>query len=206
MNTPRTYAKAGPATWELVRAAYLSGLSAAVVARRFGVTLSALRKRASREGWTKAAYAQALAPDRASARAPAPPGARTPAPAPVSLDPRVLAKTALEEAARALLDGRPYIARAHAHAGQAMAKLAGLVPEYQEAETLYDGLSRHEYMMFAIQELSIELAHRLARGEDISRSHPAAYEAWKTRTMPETWRESVSQTPPADARRDRDGP
>jgi hypothetical protein len=124
----------------------------------------------------------------------------------VSLDPRVLAKTALEAAARALLDGRPYVARAHAHAGQAMARLAELVPEYQEAETLYDGRSRHEYMMFAIQELSIELAHRLARGEDISRRHPAAYEAWKTGIMPENWRESVrsapGQTGPADWRRD----
>ena len=174
MNTPRTYAKASPATWELVRAAYLSGLSASVVARRFGVTLSALRKRASREGWTKAAYAQALAPDHAPARASAPPGA----PAPVSLDPGVLAKTALGEAARALLDGRPYVARAHAHAGQAMARLAELVPEYQEAETLHDGQSRHEYMMFAIQELAIDLAHRLARGEDISGRHPEAYQAW----------------------------
>jgi len=170
MNMPRTYAKASPATWELVRAAYLSGLSASVVARRFGVTLSALRKRASREGWTKAAYVRAAAPPHAPApehplayapvhahpRSPAPPGA----PAPVSLDPRVLAKTALNEAARALLEGQPYVARAHARAGQAMAALADLVPEYQEAETLHEGQERQSYMSFAIQQLSIDLAHR----------------------------------------------
>ena len=40
MSTPKTYTKVSPQTWELVRAAYLSGLSATVVARRFGVTLS----------------------------------------------------------------------------------------------------------------------------------------------------------------------
>ena len=61
MSTPKTYTKVSPQTWELIRAAYLSGLSATVVARRFGVTLSSLRKRASREGWTKAALARASA-------------------------------------------------------------------------------------------------------------------------------------------------
>jgi hypothetical protein len=45
MSLPETYTKVSPQAWELVRAAYLSGLSATLPARRFRVTLSSLRKR-----------------------------------------------------------------------------------------------------------------------------------------------------------------
>ena len=45
-----TYVTASPQTWELIRAAYLSGLSGPTVAARFGVSVTALRKRAMREG------------------------------------------------------------------------------------------------------------------------------------------------------------
>ena len=55
-----TYHKASPRTWELIRAAYLSGLSAPALAARFGVSVGAIRKRAGRDGWTKAAYAGGL--------------------------------------------------------------------------------------------------------------------------------------------------
>ena len=48
-----TYVTASVRTWEMIRAAYLSGLSAPNVAARFGVSVSGLRKRAQREGWTK---------------------------------------------------------------------------------------------------------------------------------------------------------
>ncbi len=51
-----TYVTASPATWELIRAAYLSGLSAPTAAARFGVSVGGLRKRAAREGWTKRAF------------------------------------------------------------------------------------------------------------------------------------------------------
>ena len=46
--------------------AYLSGLSAPTVAARFGVSVSALRKRARREGWTKQQYAAARAEIRSA--------------------------------------------------------------------------------------------------------------------------------------------
>lgn len=59
-----TYVTASPQTWELIRAAYLSGLSAPTVAARFGVSVTALRTRAMREGWTKAAFARAQARER----------------------------------------------------------------------------------------------------------------------------------------------
>jgi hypothetical protein len=54
------YKIAGPATWELIRAAYLAGESAPALAERFGVSAHAIRKRISVEGWSKRAYAEAL--------------------------------------------------------------------------------------------------------------------------------------------------
>lgn len=48
----------GPETWAAVRAAYLGGAPAGEVSLRFGVTESAIRKRAEREGWTRAAQAR----------------------------------------------------------------------------------------------------------------------------------------------------
>ncbi|MGE0597475.1 MAG: hypothetical protein AB7P07_14015 [Hyphomonadaceae bacterium] len=56
----KTYKIAGPATWELIRAAYLSGDSAPALAERFGVSEHAIRKRISVEKWSKRAYAEAL--------------------------------------------------------------------------------------------------------------------------------------------------
>jgi len=57
-----TYNRLNPPMWAYVRAAYLSGLSAPAVAARFGVSVAAIRKRASREGWTKASAASVFAP------------------------------------------------------------------------------------------------------------------------------------------------
>ena len=66
-----TYITASPETWELVRAAYLSGLSAPACGARFGVSVSALRKRAEKEGWTKAAFAAPPGPRGAHGLEPA---------------------------------------------------------------------------------------------------------------------------------------
>ena len=54
------YKIAGPATWELIRAAYLGGESAWALAERFGVSEHAIRERISVEKWTKHDYALAL--------------------------------------------------------------------------------------------------------------------------------------------------
>jgi len=66
------YKIAGPQTWELVRAAYLAGDSARVVAERYGVTIAAIRRRACKEKWTKRHLAEAL---EARGIAPPPPPA-----------------------------------------------------------------------------------------------------------------------------------
>ena len=56
----QSYKIAGPATWELIRAAYLGGESATALAERFGVSTHAIRKRITVEKWTKRDYAAAL--------------------------------------------------------------------------------------------------------------------------------------------------
>lgn len=64
----------GPETWARVREAYLAGEPAPAVARRFDVSLDNLRKKASREGWTRAAMARRfdLKPVRGAPDGPAP--------------------------------------------------------------------------------------------------------------------------------------
>lgn len=71
-NLRNKYKIAGPQTWELVRAAYLGGESAQVVAERYGVTVPAIRRRAGKEKWTKRDLAAAL---EARGIAPPPPPA-----------------------------------------------------------------------------------------------------------------------------------
>lgn len=56
----QTYRIAGPATWELIRAAYLAGESAPALAARYSVSEHSIRKRITREKWTKRDYAAAL--------------------------------------------------------------------------------------------------------------------------------------------------
>ena len=171
MSTPKTYTKVSPQTWELVRAAYLSGLSATVVARRFGVTLSSLRKRASRDGWTKSALARANAPAQAPAERPKP-----------SLDPRVLVKTSLEQAALALADGRPFAARACASAGEAMLRLADANPAYEEVDSVSESEARHRYFMYAVHSCAVDVADRILRGEPLPPILAEAVARWSRLT------------------------
>ena len=56
------------AVWAEVRAAYLGGSTAAAVAARFGVSERAVRRRAGRGGWTRAARARQQAQAAALAR------------------------------------------------------------------------------------------------------------------------------------------
>jgi len=77
---PRTtYRHVGLTTWHLIRHAYLSGASGPAVAARYGVSVSALRKRAAREGWTKRQYAltRVQSPSTAWGEPDAPTGSET---------------------------------------------------------------------------------------------------------------------------------
>lgn len=104
------YAIVSDETWELVRAAYLSGLSASVVAARFGITVWGLRKRAGREGWTKMAYAEARDANRRVVEAGddgAPP--QEPEPEPCAEE---IVRAAVSKAGRALMRGEGVEAQA----------------------------------------------------------------------------------------------
>lgn len=172
----RTYHKASDATWELIRAAYLSGLSGPMVARRFGVTLTALRKRASRQGWTKAKHAQALAPTDPLG------GVAAAAPRSIALDPDALVKTALSQAASALAEGRPYEARACAIAGEAMARLIARNPDYLASDTVSEAQARQSYWNAAVGEFAVDLADKLLRGETLPEVHAEAVARWRATT------------------------
>ena len=168
MSTPKTYTKVSPQTWELVRAAYLSGLSATVVARRFGVTCSSLRKRASREGWTKAALARANAPAAPTPERPKP-----------SLDPRVMVKTSLEQAVIALAEGRPFAARACASAGEAMLRLADANPAYEEVDSVSESEARHRYFLYCVHSMAVDVADRILRGVPLPPALAQAEAEWR---------------------------
>ncbi len=176
-----TYVTASRRTWEMIRAAYLSGLSAPTVAARFGVSVSGLRKRAQREGWTKrcqadwASGAQMGPPAPWTGAAPAP----TPAPAPIPdtgdlppdlatlhaiavppapLDAPSVARKALSLAMRALTHGRSADALRLARAAALIAKLDEVVPQNWEVENADEVESRHS----ALQDLAFNIAGELA--------------------------------------------
>jgi hypothetical protein len=177
-----TYVTASVRTWEMIRAAYLSGLSAPNVAARFGVSVSGLRKRAQREGWTK--RNQADWRGGAPVGPPSPwtgPAAAPSAPAPVPipdtgdlppdlanlqaiavpparLDAPSVARKALSLAMRALTRGQGAEALQLARAAALIAKLDETVPQQWEVENADEVESRHS----ALQDLAFNLAGELA--------------------------------------------
>lgn len=197
---PRTtYVTAGAEAWSLIRGAYLSGLSAPTVAARFGVSVSALRKRARREGWTKLQYAATRAlPDGVpggvgpSQAGQAPVAAAPPAPAlsgsrsedevveaqlpNMSIQPGAVARRALAHAAQAVRDGQGLNAVRLARAAAEIARLDQLLEwegdtddEGPEAEQRFQ--ARQQMMRVFIREQALDLARRMADGRPL----PPAY-------------------------------
>ncbi|HEX6860509.1 MAG TPA: hypothetical protein VF138_09980 [Caulobacteraceae bacterium] len=191
-----TYATASPQTWELIRAAYLSGLSAPTAAARFGVSVTALRKRAAREGWTKAAFARARAPLPACAPAHPPPPAPLPAPAhgarvddiplrieaivarqmiPLFEEPTAMARRALGQAQRQIAEGRGLEAAQMVRAAKELHALEDYIPAAryffdEDEESDYDG--RREHMRVMLRTIALNLAEMIAAGKPL----PAEFE------------------------------
>lgn len=186
-----TYVAASPQTWELIQAAYLSGLSAPTVAARFGVSVTALRKRAAREGWTKRAYATAQAP-----AAEAPPQAHAPAAVPIELtveavaarqmiplfeEPTVMARRALGQAQRAIAEGRGLEAARLVKAARELHALEDYIPSArylfgdEEDERDYD--RRREQMRVLVRDLALTLAERIVAGKPLPAEFQALREA-----------------------------
>ena len=193
---PRTsYRHVGLSTWHLIRHAYLSGASAPTVAARYGVSVSALRKRAAAEGWTKRVYARsqlqppttaweqaandhgsgALAEASALHGAGNDPLTRPPTDAEAAfvrnlwpipaLRAGVLARKALALADQALRLGRALDARRFADAARTIADLDAILPWTNDEHDPDAAEARGEMMRDFIQERAVELALQLQRGE-----------------------------------------
>lgn len=178
---PRTtYVAASPQTWELIRAAYLSGLSAPTAAARFGVSVTALRKRAAREGWTKRAFASAQAPALGPAHAAASAIARDGIAqrveavvnrqmVPLYEEPEVLARMALGHATRAISEGRGLDAGRLVRAARELRELDQVLPPagYFEDVDDEDPDGRREHMRVMVRNLALTLAERIAAGQPL---------------------------------------
>jgi len=188
---PRTtYVAASPQTWELIRAAYLSGLSAPTAAARFGVSVTALRKRAAREGWTKQAFARAQgAPAQGAPAAPACAAALPLTPelsaedaiklrieaivarqmVPLHEEPDEMVRRALGMAGRAISEGRGLEAARLMRAARELRDLDEYLPRvyWEDVADEADPDGRREHMRAMIRTIALSLAEKLAAGEPL---------------------------------------
>ena len=183
-HAPRKYR--GPETWALVRDAYLSGEPAKLVCQRFDVSYANLRAKASREGWTRRAYAGAT--DVSGARRASPP----PDPAPRILPPQAALETppastegalqaGMARASEALAAGRAQEATAILKAAETFARLNG-----QDVAGLAKSAQKNpqegEKALIAFMEAIWDRAQDLARcmmSDDRAHIHPA----WASRNV-----------------------
>lgn len=186
---PKTrYVTVAGETWGLIRGAYLSGLSAPTVAARFGVSVTALRKHAAKEGWTKRAFAarQALARSAPpSGPAPVAPADGPPDEAavlaawraPLHIRPDDLARRALAGAAHALKSGEGLNAVRLARAATEIARLNDVLQWAEEdpAESDERFEAGQAMMRMFLRERALTLAQDLMAGRDL----PPEYEDLK---------------------------
>lgn len=192
---PRTrYVTASPETWSLIRGAYLSGMSAPAVAARFGVSETSIRRRAGREGWTKAAFAARATPwaippaakalvAQSDAAAVADGEAAREAPvldhwrAPIHIQPTDLARKALAGAMSALKAGEGLNALRLARAASEIARLNAALDWADEdvADSEAAAEFRHQQMQMFIRERALGLAEDLVAGREL----PPEYVALK---------------------------
>ena len=203
---PRTrYVTASPETWSLIRGAYLSGWSAPAVAARFGVSETAIRRRAGREGWTKAAFAAGATPwairrtATEAASVPAPQGREAGGDeaadgeaageaavldhwrAPLRIHHDDLARKALAGAMSALKAGEALNALRLARAAAEIARLDGVLnwPEQDLARSEEESEARYQTMQTFIRERALGLAEDLIAGREL----PPEYQALKAELL-----------------------
>ena len=191
---PKTrYVTVAAETWGLIRGAYLSGLSAPTVAARFGVSVTALRKHAAKEGWTKRAFAARQALERPALERCAPPAGPAPAApadgppdeaavlaawrAPLHIRPDDLARRALAGAAHALKTGEGLNAVRLARAATEIARLNDVLQWAEEdpAESDERFEAGQAMMRMFLRERALTLAQDLMAGRDL----PPEYEELK---------------------------
>ncbi len=148
----------GPETWAKVREAYVAGEPAQSVALRFDVGLANIRKKASREGWTRNAMAQRydLKPGRGAPDGPRPAIGRLPDVLNLSHEP----------------DERPVkVSEAVERAG---ARAAWLLSEGRatEAEALISALHLDIAMVSSVEPSARNAVHVIAVAEAASVAKP----------------------------------
>lgn len=183
------YVTASAETWSLIRGAYLSGLSAPTVAARFGVSETALRRRARREGWTKRDFAARSTPWPLGRTPPSGPSGVLAAPnlppdpdaplteddvvaawtSPIQIRPGDLARRTLAAAAEAVKGGRGLTALRLARAANEIARLDALFEwaEYDPAEQERDREAGHQLTLRWVRERALRLAEDLAAGRPL---------------------------------------
>lgn len=160
MSTRNPYKIRSQETWDLIRAAYLGGESARVVARRFDVTPWAIERRASREGWTKKAWAQA----RAAASAPPPETGREPGGAPgpdEEPDGALTFPLAMVGAEAALRAGRGAEAMRLMVAAEHYLKLRHRLEDVNRARAVQEAQLTPEAFWKAVAEKAMKIAHAM---------------------------------------------
>ncbi|HZW16824.1 MAG TPA: hypothetical protein VFF66_11310 [Brevundimonas sp.] len=187
------YVTASPETWSLIRGAYLSGLSAPTVAARFGVSETALRRRARREGWTKRDFAARATPWPLGRTPPMgvpggpagvlaapnlPPDPDAPLTeddivaawsSPIQIRPNDLARRTLAAAAEAVRGGRGLTALRLARAASEIARLDALF-EWVESDPAEQERQAEAGQMMArqfLRERALRLAEDLAAGRPL---------------------------------------
>lgn len=179
----------GSRQWQVVQARFLAGESAPALARDFGVTENAIRKRAQRGGWTRAAAARAQSADDPSLIPPGlPPHLRDMARAAAAAVPPAvphhsdLARLALRSASAALV----------ARDGLGAMRLIRAAEQISDLDRRLDwpvsahdcdpeGLEKQEAAHRAVQmtyvhALAVELAKLLTRGEAVPEPFASMFE------------------------------
>ncbi|QQQ18141.1 hypothetical protein JIP62_12615 [Brevundimonas vitis] len=173
--------------WRRVRIAYEEGEPGPAVARRFDVGLANLRKKASREGWTRAA--QALRADPPPQR----PGPDRPEPAADPVPPHLALAQARTEAARLLAAGRPAEALTLLKAVEALSRVLEAHPQEAEAEQEptpeemaaleAQVRARWEARQAEVRVEADKLARAMLEGTDPGHVHSLYAHRWRAETL-----------------------
>ncbi len=193
----------GPETWARVQEAYLAGEAAASVALRFDVSVANLRKRASREGWTRnrAALDNDLKPIRGARDAPSLPALPPPGPGvhvdaagdrldlesgvitllPANLPPGLALERAMTDAARRLAEGRAGEAAALMRAAATLAELTGApLPTLDQLDAAELGWEATDLAMAMVEARAFDMAGVLLSARDLpERALWAAHFHWR---------------------------
>lgn len=186
-------------TWELVRAAYLGGMTAQAVADRFGLGVHNVRRKIHDEGWSKRAYAEArqVTVDQGTPPAPRPKGRsrrtvpapeETAAPDPHAPPPAVLNRV-LERAREALVAGKGTDASALMRAAREYVILTQDIQEARRA-TEFGARSWAEHHPHTAEDVAEVLAMQALHDQwtrpddaEVRRRHEAAMEWMRQRGM-----------------------